>query len=224
LFLGDNVNAPDASGVRPDPQFANVLEVTSTGRSRSDTLSSSATYSDPKHGRFVRANYTFGHTDNDTDGAFFVPVDPAHPEAEWGPSSQDVHQRFSGNGSFVALSRVNVGTYWNASSAPPYTVTTGLDPNGDGIFNERPAGVGRNASRGFAQFDQGVFIGVQWPRYRFAPEQPPARRVQLGVSATNVWNRVNRTTVSGVLGSPFFGQAISANQPRRVYLSLTTIF
>jgi hypothetical protein len=124
----------------------------------------------------------------------------------------------------VLLSLVNLGTYWQASSAPPYTVTTGVDSNGDGIFNERPAGVGRNAARGFAQFDQGLFIGIQWPRYRFAPDTPPPRRVQLGLSATNVWNRVNRTTVSGVLGSPFFGQAITASQPRRVYLGLTTIF
>jgi len=39
---------------------------------------------------------------------------------------------------------------------------------------------------------------------------------------TNVWNRVNRTGVSGVLTSPYFGQAISASQPRRVYVGVTT--
>jgi hypothetical protein len=153
-----------------------------------------------------------------------VPVDEAHPEAEWGPSSQDVHHRISGNASDIVGPHLSFGSYWNFSSAPPYTITTGLDPNGDGIFNERPSGVGRNSARGFSQFDQGVFLGWQWPRYTFAPDKPPRRRVQLALSASNVWNRVNRTVISGVLSSPFFGQAVSAAPPRRVYIGINTTF
>jgi hypothetical protein len=187
-------------------------------------MTTSATFTDPKRGRSLRVNYTCSRTYNDTDGAFFVPVDPLHPEVEWGPSSQDVRHRFSGDGWITFRRRVNAGTYWNYSAALPYTITTGIDRNGDGLFIERPAGVGRNSARGFAQFDQGVWLGWQWPKAALPPEEAPRHRFSLNVSATNVWNRVNRTVVSGVLTSPFFGQAVGANQPRRVYVNIMTVF
>jgi hypothetical protein len=69
-----------------------------------------------------------------------------------------------------------------------------------------------------------VFVSWQWPHFTLAPDKPPARRLAVGVSATNGWNHVNRTVISGVLTSPFFGQAVSANQPRRVYVNITTVF
>jgi hypothetical protein len=47
--------------------------------------------------------------------------------------------------------RANVNT--NASSAPPYTITTGRDDNADGVSNDRPAGVRRNSARGAARWD-----------------------------------------------------------------------
>ena len=34
-----------------------------------------------------------------------------------------------------------------AASAPPLTIRTGTDDNGDLVFNDRPAGVGRNSAR-----------------------------------------------------------------------------
>jgi hypothetical protein len=39
------------------------------------------------------------------------------------------------------------------SSAPPYTITTGRDDNGDTVFNDRPAGVSRNSARGADQWN-----------------------------------------------------------------------
>ena len=35
-----------------------------------------------------------------------------------------------------------------AQAAAPYTIRSGVDTNGDLIFNDRPAGVGRNTLRG----------------------------------------------------------------------------
>ena len=34
------------------------------------------------------------------------------------------------------------------ASATPYNVTTGVDGNGDTVFNDRPLGVERNSERG----------------------------------------------------------------------------
>ncbi len=39
------------------------------------------------------------------------------------------------------------------SSAPPYTIRTGSDDNGDLVFNDRPLGVGRNTERGSRQIN-----------------------------------------------------------------------
>ena len=57
LFVGENLNAPVA-GVRPDPQFANVIEAVSDGRSQAHSLDSSVTLNlaglgtNPTTGRF----------------------------------------------------------------------------------------------------------------------------------------------------------------------------
>jgi len=45
--------------------------------------------------------------------------------------------------------------------------------------------------------------------------------VQIWVEADNLWNRVNRTVISGVVTSPYFGQAIAASQPRRLYFGVS---
>lgn len=225
LFRGTNLNAPDGSGLRPDPEFANVIAVTSTGRSRTDALTTSVTYTNAKRNQFLRFNYTWAHAWNNTDGPFFLPVDALHADAEWGPSNQDVHQRLSGNANTAIFhSHILTGTYWNYSSAAPYTITTGLDSNQDGIFNERPPGVRRNSTRGYAQFNHGMFVSWAWPRFPQPPASYFSRRVEVGISATNLWNRVNRINMSGVLTSPFFGQAVSATQPRRVYVWVNTGF
>jgi hypothetical protein len=222
LYRGQNLNAPDGTSVRPDPQFGNVIEVQSTGRSRLDAVTVSASFSDPKHSRGVRMNYTFARAFDDTDGAFFLPVDPVQADSEWGPSSRDVRHRLGGTANATMFGHLNLATYWQFSSPLPYTITTGVDRNADGIFNDRPSGATRNGARGFAYFDQGIFLGWQWPRVSGPTTPAPTRRVTLQLNVTNVWNRVNRTAVSGVLTSPYFGQAISASQPRRVYVGVST--
>ena len=44
------------------------------------------------------------------------------------------------------LRNFNANLNFNASSAPPYTIRTGVDTNGDLVFNDRPDGVGRNTA------------------------------------------------------------------------------
>ncbi len=221
-YRGRNLNAPDPASLRPDPQFGNIVEVESSGRTQLNALTTSVTYSNQKRGTFLRLNYTFAHANDDTDGAFFLPVDPLRPDAEWGPSSADAHHRISGNFSQPFFHRrITAVTYWQFASALPYTITTGIDANGDGVFNERPIGVDRNAARGFAQFYQGAHVGWNLPEPVAPPGTQPAHRMQIWVEADNVWNRVNRTVVSGVLTSPYFGQAIAASQPRRLYFGIS---
>jgi hypothetical protein len=82
---------------------------------------------------------------------------------------------------------MQVGTYWNYSSPAPYTITTGIDANGDGIFNERPAGIARKSARGYPQFDQGTFVSWAWPLFPQPPAPWVSRRDEIGLSTTNIW-------------------------------------
>jgi hypothetical protein len=220
-YRGENLNAP-VSGVRPDPAFGNEIEVQSSGRTRLDALTTSASYNDQKRGTFLRFNYPLAYANDNTDGSFFLPVNPLQPGAEWGPASNDARHRISGNFSQPFFRRrIAASTYWQFSSALPYTVTTGVDANGDGVFNERPAGFSRNGSRGFAQFYQGAHVGWNLPKGVAPPGTQPKYRMQIWVEADNLWNRVNRTVISGVVTSPYFGQAIAASQPRRLYFGVS---
>ncbi len=45
-----------------------------------------------------------------------------------------------------------------AQSASPYTITSGRRSNADAVFNDRPAGVGRNSARGAARYDMSMRV------------------------------------------------------------------
>jgi hypothetical protein len=76
------------------------------------------------------------------------------------------------------------------SSAPPYTITTGLDDNGDTTFNDRPAGIGRNSARGASQwnanfrinrsFNLGGILGDGPVMLGMPPPPPPPAAMQRG--------------------------------------------
>ena len=136
-----------------------------------------------------------------------------------------------------------------ASSGTPYNITTGVDDNGDGVFGDRPAGVGRNSARTTAQWDiglrvsyaigigtraqatsagpQGVMIamgggGVQ---SGFSGGANDARyRIELYASGQNITNHRNLIGYSGVLTSPFYGQPTNVLNPRKVELGVRVGF
>jgi hypothetical protein len=151
-----NVNAPDAFGVRPEPNVGTVTQIESTGRSSTNRFNVNLNYRVPGRRTFMNVGYTFSQVRNHADNPLALPADSLNPDAEWGPASQDVRHRIN--------SMVNVGLPWgiranvnaSAQSAPPYTITTGRDDNRDGVSNDRPAGIGRNTERGAPRFDMNV--------------------------------------------------------------------
>jgi hypothetical protein len=141
---------------------------------------------------------------------------------------------------------VSVGVNLRGQSGMPYNVTTGSDDNGDGVFNDRPAGVGRNSVRGAAQWDLGGRIAYAWgfgtPRQAAGggPGQVAIQvggggqlgpafgggatdkryRVEVYVSGQNLLNRANFTSYSFVMTSPFFGTPVAAAQPRKFQMGV----
>ena len=84
------------------------------------------------------------------------------------------------------LRNLNVNINVNARSAPPYTIRTGVDTNGDLVFTDRPDGVGRNTARAAAQWTMNGFFTYGWP-FGKPVERPAAsapRRRRRGSSAS----------------------------------------
>jgi hypothetical protein len=168
ILRGENLNAP-VNGIRPLPQFGNVVQVVSDGRSRQHVLNITGQTNPPQQqGRedkrwdFKRINFYFDysliHNRNNSDGPFSTPA-TGSLENEWGRAAfASRHRLFAGFNS-SALRNVMVQFYGRYASGNPYTIQTGYDDNGDLIFNDRPAGVARNTAETPANWNIGSYIG-----------------------------------------------------------------
>jgi hypothetical protein len=258
LLVGRNLNAP-VEGLRPDPAFANIIEALDEGRSTLRTLNTNLQINlaapgfapaggplfDWRRGLRIGVNHTYGTMRNDTDGAFSTPATGSLDD-EWGPAAGDVRHRGGINISTGVLRNLNATIQITGSSAPPLTIRTGLDDNGDLIFNDRPEGVGRNSARtsgqwnSFALFSYSIPLGT---RSFTAPGgisitsqggglvvnqagmQSVARyRLVLGLNIQNITNRANYVGYSGVMTSPLFLQPTSAQGVRRVTFAAALTF
>jgi carboxypeptidase family protein len=166
-----NVNAPvnvgfDLDGnpiwVRPDPTIGNITQFDSTGRSQSDRLELRSTYRFPQRNIFMNVNYALAQVKNHADNATTLPARNLDPDAEWGPSRQDIRHRIQGQVNVPIVYGVRTSINVQAQSAPPYTITVRTDPNRDGVLNDRPIGVGRNTERGASTWTMGVNLTKQF--------------------------------------------------------------
>jgi len=250
LLRPRNLNAPLA-GVRPDPDFANVVQLVSDADSTQQMLSFGWNLSlFNKRRTFVFANYTLGSARTNTAGPFSLLPGGDDLDAEWGPSAGDARHRISAsfNTQPIRNLTVMINTAWR--SATPYNITTGDDDNGDGTFNDRPAGEGRNSARGSRQFDLGGRLsyaigfgkraaaggGGAGPTQvvmvqggggggvaaaGFGGGAADARfRVEFYISGQNLLNITNHMGYSGVMESPLFGRPAAAGMARRLQVGM----
>jgi hypothetical protein len=141
-----NVNAP-VDGVRPDPLVGNVTELRSTGERAQDRINVGVNVRVPNRRIFGNVMYQWSSTRNFADGPLSLPSNSNDPDVDWGPAAQDVRHRVFVMANFPLVFGLRAGLNMQASSGRPYTITTGLDDNGDTVFNDRPADVGRNSAR-----------------------------------------------------------------------------
>jgi hypothetical protein len=189
-------------------------------------------------------NYELASALNDADDPFSLPADSRQPSAEWGPARNDVRHRVTASLHAGTWNGLKLDTRIVASSAPPYTITTGRDDNDDAVVNDRPAGVGRNSARGAWQ--RAIGTRLTWRR-GFGPPatgvsgfssssagdvtlvvgpQGAVKRLTLilYVDAQNVFNQVNYINYSGVMTSPFFGRPTAAAASRQLQLGAQFVF
>src|SRR5882672_322768 len=177
-----NLNPP-VNGVRTNATFANIIEVVSDAASRQHQLqvdsniNPGALLPDFK-GKLINfkrttvfINYTLATLRNNSDGPFTLPA-TGDLGAEWGPAANDVRNRFNMNFNNQIIRNLLVGLNVNASNGPAYTLLTGRDDNGDGVFNDRPAGVERNTLRASGQATVNLQVAYQFAFGRTAPLPP----------------------------------------------------
>jgi len=246
LSRGLNLNAP-VGGVRPFPAFRNLVEVVSDASSWQHQLQIDLTanpgallpaFKGPRISwkrTTVFLNYSLLDVQNDTDGPFAVPA-TGTLALERGPAVDDIRHRLNMSFNNQVVRNLIMSVNVNASSAGAYTVLTGGDDNGDGIFNDRPAGVGRNTLRADGQVNLNTLVGYQFAFGHTAAlppgigvfgggnsaqvrtfDQGTARyRLMFFVQASNLANRANFVGFSGTIPSPFFLQPTAVRDMRKV--------
>jgi hypothetical protein len=186
------------------------------------------------------SSYTLADTRNNTDGAFSTSP-TGNPEDDWGPSAGSVRHRVIAGFTSSSLRNLSWQIDGQGSSGTPYTIQTGSDDNRDLIFNDRPAGVGRNTARAATQYWLNLFVSYSLtfgPRVvlpggpviygtpagvsvtSFTPPEQGRYRLTFNVFVYNLTNRTNFAGYSGVRTSPFFGLPTTAVNPRRVNVGM----
>jgi hypothetical protein len=202
LFRGLNLNAPE-DGIRPNPDFLNIVTVIADGHSRQDSINfnfdgglaqippivgNTAPLIDWRRIRF-NTNYTLGWQYNDVSGDFSLA--PGAQQDEWAYAPFDVRHR-GGAGLNAQVIRNLVTTLnFNASSGTPYTIVTGKDTNGDLIANERPEGVRRNTERASAQWSLNMYTSYAMQFGRRATPPPPGISISISGNAAPTVQTVN---------------------------------
>jgi carboxypeptidase family protein len=255
LSRGLNVNAP-VNGIRPALEFGNIIEVVSDAASRQHQLQVDANVNPGAllpafNGPLISwkrttvfLNYAVAKLDTDTGGPFSIPA-TGDLTAEWGPAAADIRHRLNVtfNNQIIRNVLISLNVYGN--TAPAYTLLTGRDDNGDGVFNDRPAGIGRNTERASGQKTINLQVAYQFAFGRTRTALPPgigvfggggaaevrtfdqgnARyRLQLFVQGQNLTNQANYVGYSGTLTSPFFGRPTTVLGMRKIDAGISMTF
>jgi hypothetical protein len=241
-----NANAPDAAGVRPQPDIGTITRIESTGESVVNRLMVNAFYRMPATRSMIGMHYIVASAKNHVDSPLSLPADSRNPDAEWGPAARDIRHTLFTMVNVPLGKGIRTNLMSQAQSGLPYTIITGRDDNGDGVTNDRPAGVGRNGERGKWRWDLNVRVsrgfgfggerqgtpgggpmiqrrtgGDEGGPVMMTVEQSNQRfRVDFYVQGYNLLNRTNYLNFSGNQQSPFFGVPTSAGPARRVEVGM----
>ncbi len=217
-FRSRNINAP-IGGVRPDENFG-VIQLLESGGNLQEQSFEVKTNSYFK-GINLYVNYKLAKTTADFSGALNLPTDNYNIRFDKGVTDLDQRHRLNISCNFDILKTINVSPSFRLESGLPYTITTGKDDNDDTVFNDRPAGIGRNTNRGefLKQFD----LRFRWKlptKYLGVKKEDKRRFLSLNANVKNLFNSTNLANYVGIQTSPYFQRATSARTARSIELGL----
>jgi hypothetical protein len=244
-FRSRDVNAPVPEAGRPDPNLGRITQIESSAFLTRNSLNINASGSLTSKFSYT-VNYTLAKAISDAEGIFSLPSDNYDLRLDRSVSNTDQRHLLYAFLNWKVRRGLNFSTIFKTGSPLPYTITTGRDNNGDTIFNDRPFDIKRNSLRGNWQMQ--IDANVSWtvffgskkgsgsgPQTIILTESEassgafdidPTKKFALKfyVSATNIFNQTNLKNFVGVQTSPLFGQAISADLPRRIETGLRFSF
>jgi hypothetical protein len=229
LYRTRNINAPlPNTGAIPDPNFGNIDQFESSGRSRSNSLTASLQTA-LKNRVNLLAQYTFSKSMDDTSGYASLPANNYDLGPEYGRSDYDRRHRFNLIGTWHIYKGFRAGTVVNVSSGIPFNITTGYLNKGDMMPTARPPGIGRNAGAGPGYASVDFHLAKRFNFRRAEGDSGNAKtsgssedrvsQLEFAIDAFNAFNHTNFKNYVGTLTSPFFGRANAANPPRQVQVS-----
>jgi hypothetical protein len=220
MFRSLDINAPTPQSgytVRPNPAYGRIRQMQPAGFYEGNGLDLSY------QGRLNRyftgfGRYTWAHYATNTGGISWFPENQLDPEQEWSNSNSDRRQRFGMYAIFDQKSLLNLGAGVFANTGAPWTILTGTDPYGDGLFNARPDGVARNSETGPGYVDLDLRWGHDFAITANKDDEAP--RLGFSASSFNVLNHVNGQAIDNVETSTSFGEITSVAPPRRIQLAM----
>jgi hypothetical protein len=234
LPRGTNLN-PLIDGVRPDPAYGNIIATVTDAELRRheayvnfnlNLLAPSAASNRTQFDwRRLAANgsYSFFHARRNAIGPFDVPASGTL-DTEWGRGPGDNPYRINVTVTSTQFRNLAAAFSINAADGYPYMLTTGFDNNGDGLLNDRPAGVGLWSLRSSPTWTGSLrltysLLGIQGPG-------GPGQRYKLSIytAINNLTNHANLMGFSGVVTSPFFMTATGVQNPRKVDIGMNVSF
>jgi hypothetical protein len=137
-LLSDNINAPSpTTGLRPNGTNENIYQYQSGGVFRQSQIVTNFSVGMGKMSLF--GFYMVNFASGDTSGANSFPSNSYNPGTDYGRTAFDVRNRLLVGGNIPLKYGVSLSPMVVANSGAPFNITTGLDNNGDSIFNDRPA-------------------------------------------------------------------------------------
>ena len=223
-FRSVDINAPTPESgytVRPNPAYGRIRQMQPEGFWDGNGMDISY------RGRLDKyftgfGRYTWSHYDSDTGGIGWFPQNQYDPNDEWSRTSFDRRNRLGMYAMFNPESVLNLSAGIFANSGSPWTVTTGTDAYGDGLFNTRPDGVARNTETTPSYVD----VDLRWGHdFAITPNKDEeAPRVGFSAGAFNVLNHPSPTGIDTVETSSEFGEVTSVAPPRRIQLGMRLQF
>jgi hypothetical protein len=199
-----------------------------------------------RFGIFV--GYLYFNLRTDADSATLFPQSSYSDQGETARASWESTHRLFAIGQLNLPAEISFTSQFDASSGNPYNVITGMDNNGDGIFNDRPSfasqqstGVyqtpfgllnatsvdgtlGRNVGTMPALIHLDGNLSRTFALRRHGITADRHQSLTLNARSANLLNHTNVTTVGNVVGSPTFTQPLAAETARRVEFGIRYTF
>ena len=216
-FRSIDANAPlNGSIFRPNLSLGQDRQIQSEGYLKGNALE--LTFRGKPSKYFSgQVQYTLSRTYNNTSGITFFPANSYNPAADWGRSDNDRLHKFDLLASSQPTRFFTAGAALSLYSGKPVNIITGADDNHDGIINDRPAGVPRNAMHGPGTIGLDLRLSHD---FALSKKKKETKVLSVSLNSFNVLNHPNYLTYIGTISSPLFGKPVAAQPPRRMQLDV----